>query len=42
MRIRMWGIVCVGMIALCSAASQSDTEAGWVGVWQGELDGQPA
>ena len=42
MRIRMWGIVCVGMIALCSAASQSDTEAGWVGVWQGELDGQPS
>ncbi len=42
MRILMWGIVCVVMIALCCAAAQSDTHAGWVGVWQGELDSQPS
>jgi hypothetical protein len=42
MRIRMWGIVCFVMIALCSAAAQLDTSAGWVGVWQGELDSQPS
>ena len=42
MNIRMGGIVCVGVIVLCSAAAQSDSDSGWVGVWQGELSGQPS
>jgi hypothetical protein len=42
MNMRMGGVVCVGMIMLCCAAAQSNSDAGWVGVWQGELDGQPS
>ncbi|MGA9583991.1 MAG: hypothetical protein WBQ95_01620 [Terracidiphilus sp.] len=42
MRIRMWGVVCAVVLTLCSAAAQSDSDASWVGVWQGELDGQPS
>ena len=42
MNIRIGGIVCVGMIVLCCAAAQSNSNSGWVGVWQGELDGQPS
>jgi hypothetical protein len=42
MNIRMGGVVCVGMMMLCRAAAQSNSDAGWVGVWQGELDGQPS
>ena len=34
--------MCVGMIVLCSAAAQSDSDSGWVGVWQSELSGQPS
>ena len=41
MNIRRGGVVFVGMIALCCAAAQKP-DAGWVGVWQGELDGQPS
>jgi hypothetical protein len=42
MNIRKGGIVCAGMIVLCCAAAQSNSNSGWVGVWQGELDGQPS
>lgn len=42
MNIRMGGVVCVGMIMMCCAAAQSNSDSGWVGVWQGELDGQPS
>ena len=42
MNIRMGGAVCVGMMMLCRAAAQPNSDAGWVGVWQGELDGQPS
>ena len=42
MDIRMGGVVCVGMIMMCCAAAQSNSGSGWVGVWQGELDGQPS
>ena len=42
MRFRMWGVVCVATIVLCCAAAQSDLDGGWVGVWQGELAGQPS
>lgn len=42
MNIRMGGVVCIGMIMLCRAAAQPNSDAGWVGVWQGELDGQPS
>ena len=42
MNIRIGGIVCVGMIVLCCAAAQSNSNSDWVGVWQGELDGQPS
>jgi hypothetical protein len=30
------------MIMMCCAAAQSNSNSGWVGVWQGELDGQPS
>jgi hypothetical protein len=42
MNIRMGGVVCVGMTILCCASAQSNSDTGWVGVWQGELDGQPS
>ena len=42
MNIRMGGVVFASMIALCCAVAQSNTDAGWVGVWQGKLDGQPS
>ena len=42
MNIRMGGLVCAGMIGLCCAAAQSNPDSEWVGVWQGELDGQPS
>ena len=42
MNMRVGGVVCVGTIMLCCAAAQSNSDAGWVGVWQGELDGQPS
>ncbi len=42
MNMRMGGVVCVGMIMLCCAAAQSNSDAGWLGVWRGELDGQPS
>jgi len=42
MNIRMGGVVCVGMIMMCCAAAQPNSDSGWVGVWQGELDGQPS
>lgn len=42
MNIRTGGIVCAGMIVLCAAAAQSNSDPGWVGVWQGELDDQPS
>jgi hypothetical protein len=32
-----------GMVTLCAcAAAQSPNDSAWTGVWQGELDGQPA
>ena len=42
MRFRMWGVVCVVMLAAGLAAAQSDQDAAWAGVWQAELDGQPS
>lgn len=40
MRFRMWGVVCVVMLAARLAGAQSDRDAAWAGVWQAELDGQ--
>ena len=37
MDIRMCGVVCVGMIMMCCAAAQSNSDAGWVGVWRGQI-----
>ena len=42
MGIRMGGVVCVGLLAAGLAAVQPDQNDAWVGVWQGELDGQPS
>ena len=42
MKMLMGGIVCVGMIVLFCAATQSNVGPGWVGVWHAELDGQPS
>ncbi len=33
MNIRMSGVVFVGIIALCCAATQSNADGGWMGVW---------
>lgn len=41
MDMRMGGVVCVGMIMMCCAAAQSNSDAGWVGVWRGQFDGLP-
>ena len=42
MKMRMWGVVCVVILAAGLAAEQSDKDAAWVGSWQAELDGQPS
>ena len=42
MNIRIGGVVFAGMTILCCAAAQSNENTGWVGVWQGELDGLPS
>lgn len=42
MNIRMRGILCVLMTTACAVPAQTTSDAGWVGVWQGELDGQPS
>jgi hypothetical protein len=42
MNIRVVGILCVLTTITCAAAGQSGSHGNWVGVWQGELDGQPS
>jgi hypothetical protein len=42
-RIRMHETLCALLISTaCVAAVQSSASADWIGVWQGELDGQPS
>ena len=48
MKMRIWGVVCVALIATgvaagqTNAAVQSNQDAAWVGTWHAELDGQPS
>ena len=42
MEMRMGGVVCVAISVLSIAWAQPSRDAGWVGVWQGQLDGQPS
>jgi hypothetical protein len=42
MDMRMGGVVCVAISLLGIAWAQPSKDAGWVGVWQGQLDGQPS
>jgi hypothetical protein len=32
---------CLALLIACAASAQSNNHASWLGVWQGELDGQP-
>ena len=42
MNIRACVILCVLMTMACVVTAQTTSDAGWIGVWQGELDGQPS
>lgn len=42
MNIRTSGILCVLISIACTITAQTTSDAGWIGVWQGELDGQPS
>jgi hypothetical protein len=39
---RVSGIFCVTIAMTCALAAQNSSNADWVGVWQGELNGQPS
>lgn len=42
MNTRACVILCVLIAMSCTVTAQAINDAGWVGVWQGELDGQPS
>jgi hypothetical protein len=42
MKQRILALGCAAILSACTAAAQAPANAGWTGVWQGELDGQPA
>jgi hypothetical protein len=42
LNLRMSGIFCATIAAACVLTAQGSSNADWVGVWQGELDGQPS
>lgn len=41
MKLGMLAVAGLSMGLACAALAQSANDAAWVGVWQGELDGQP-
>jgi len=42
MKQRIFALGCAAILSACTAAAQAPANARWTGVWQGELDGQPA
>jgi hypothetical protein len=42
MKQRIFALGCAVILSVCTAAAQAPANAGWTGVWQGQLDGQPA
>ena len=42
MKMRVSASLCAAFLFAAASQSQSANPANWLGVWQGELDGQPS